>query len=259
MILEKIVSYKKEELEHYQRQVPFAELKARVKDMEPALSLEQALRNPPASFAIIAEIKRQSPSKGIIRQDFRPVEHAQDYASHGAAALSVLTDEHFFGGHLDYLKNIRPLVKIPLLRKDFIWDPYQVFAAREAGADAILLIAAMLEKNQMEDLYGLAQELSLSVLVEVHNLQELQQVLPIQPSIIGVNNRDLKTFKVDLATSEKLFPLMSPEILKVAESGIENHTHLEQLSSVGAQAFLIGESFMKAKKPGEALANLIDL
>lgn len=258
MILEKIVSYKKEEIQYYKRQAPLPELKAKVKDLKPSISLAQALKTSAAPYAIIAEIKRQSPSKGIIRQNFDPVEHAKDYESHGATALSVLTDEHFFGGHLDYLRNVRQAVSLPLLRKDFIWEPYQIYAAREAGADAILLIAAMLEKNQMEDLYGLAEELTLSILVEVHDLMELQKVIPLQPTIIGVNNRDLRTFKVDLQTSANLFPLMPKETLKVSESGIDNQDHLKQLTADGAHAFLIGESFMKAPSPGEALSILIN-
>ena len=256
-ILSKILAYKKEELAHYKRQQRFEELKAKIRDARSTCSLSEALRKPPADFAIIAEIKKQSPSKGLICSNFDPVKIAKEYVENGAAALSVLTDEHFFGGHLDYLRKIRSQVSLPLLRKDFLWEPYQIYAAREAGADAILLIAAMLEKNQAADLQGLAIELKLSVLFEVHHLQECEMASAIGASIVGINNRDLETFKVDLATSEKLVSKLPGTALKVSESGIDSRQVMERLKAQGIHAFLIGESLMKTEKPGEALKKLM--
>lgn len=256
-ILQKIMAHKFEELEHYKRQEPFEELKAKIQDRPDTQDFVAALRMPPAPFAIIAEIKRRSPSKGLLREDFDPVRHATNYAAAGASALSVLTDEHFFGGHLDHLRSVRSEVKLPLLRKDFIWDPYQVYAAREAGADAILLIASVLEQNQMEDLSGLARDLGLATLPEVYALEEVAKCLPWSPELLGVNNRNLKTFDVDLSTSERVFAIIPDGILKVSESGIGSRADLERLSQKGAQAFLIGERFMKAEEPGRALAQMM--
>lgn len=257
-ILTKIYHYKREELEHFQRQLPLREIKEKVRDKPEVLDFVGSLQNPRASFAIIAEIKRRSPSKGLLRENFQPEEIARDYQENGASALSILTDEHFFGGHLDYLRKIRCQVAIPLLRKDFIWDPYQVYAAREAGADAILLIAAMLEPRQLEDLQGEAHQLGLSVLVEVHDVAECETALHAGSKLIGVNNRDLKTFEVDISTSERLFPLLGDEAVKVSESGIDSRQALERLKNAGAHAFLIGETFMTAERPGEALRQLIE-
>ena len=258
MILQQIYDYKKEELEHYRRQVRLEDLKFKVRDIpRHPLSLADTLRACPQAFAVIAEIKHRSPSKGVIRKDFDPVAIAKDYETHGAAALSVLTDEHFFGGHLDHLREVRQAVALPLLRKDFVWDPYQVYAAREAGADAILLIAAMLSKSQMEDLQGLAQELRLSVLVEVHDQAEAETATAIGAKVVGVNNRDLKSFRVDVGLTEKLLPKLPRDAVKVSESGLESKEVLLRLKAAGAQAFLIGEAFMKSPKPGEALKGLL--
>lgn len=257
-ILEKIIAYKKEELEHFKRQVPLVELKEKSRDKAPGPSFANGLRESPAPFAIIAEVKRRSPSKGLLRDPFDPVEIAKDYEAHGASALSVLTDEHFFGGHLDYLRQVRQQIKLPLLRKDFYWDPYQIYAAKEAGGDAILLIVAILEKSQLEDLQGLAQELHLEALVEVHSLEECEIALSIQAKMIGVNHRNLKDFSEDLSLSEKVFPKVSRDCLRISESGIHGRQDLEKLSAVGAQAFLIGEAFMKAESPGKALKEFIE-
>lgn len=257
MILDKIFAYKKEELEHFKHRVPLQELKNRARDARSPISLGESLLNTRENFAIIAEIKRKSPSKGIIRKDFDPVAIARDYAQQGATAISILTDEHFFGGNLDHLKWIRKVVEIPLLRKDFIWDSYQIYAALDAGADAILLIAAMLEYHQMEDLQGLAEELGLSALVEVHNIEECKQATALGAKIIGVNNRDLQTFEVDIVTWEKLFPYLPPDAIKVSESGIDSKNILERLKSAGAQGYLIGELFMKEPLPGRALKELL--
>jgi indole-3-glycerol phosphate synthase len=257
-ILQKILAYKKEELALFKSRQSLQELKDRVRDCPESLDFGKALRHPPAPFAVIAEIKQKSPSKGILRKDFDPVSLAVDYRDRGATCLSVLTDENFFGGHLDHLRAVRAVVKIPLLRKDFIWDSYQIFAALEAGADAILLIAAMLENSQLEDLMGQALDLGLSTLVEVHNVEECDRAVHLQAPIIGVNNRDLTTFEVDLRTSEKLIPKIPETSLKISESGIETRADLERLQKAGTDAFLIGETFIKAENPGIALKKLLE-
>lgn len=258
MILQKIFEYKKEELEHYKRQERPEDVKLRAKDaVYRPLSLARALRESSAPFAVIAEVKHRSPSKGVLRAEFDPVSIAQGYEEAGAAALSVLTDEHFFGGHLDHLRAVRGAVQLPLLRKDFVWDPYQIYVAREAGADAILLIAAMLGRWQMEDLQGLAEELGLSVLVEVHDEAETGRATAIGAKVIGINNRDLKTFKVNVGLSEELLPKIPATAVKVSESGLDSSQVLQRLKQSGADAFLIGEAFMKAPKPGEALKGFL--
>lgn len=257
MILEKIVAYKKEELEHFKRRVRLEELKARARDARIPLSLASALQDTSQAFAVIAEIKKKSPSKGVLREDFDPLVVAKEYQDAGAAALSVLTDEHFFGGHLDHLRTVRQAVSIPLLRKDFLWDPYQVYAALDAGADAILLIAAMLEESQIVDLQGLAGELGLSVLLEVHDAAEAQTARRVGAALVGVNNRDLTTFRVDVAVTETLLPLLPRDALKVSESGLESVEVLAKLKASGVDAFLIGEALMKAESPGRALKSLL--
>lgn len=257
-ILEKIFSHKKEELEHFKHQRPLVELKAAVGDLESTRGFERALREASQKFAIIAEIKKRSPSKGLLREDFEPLSIATSYQENGATCLSVLTDERFFGGSLDYLKRVHEQIQLPILRKDFLWEPYQIYEAREAGADAILLIAAMLETSQMEDLQGLAKELSLDVLMEVHDEEETMAVRSIKATLIGVNNRNLKDFSVSLETSKKLFPLMETNALKVSESGLSSAKDLEDLTAAGAGAFLIGESLMRETDPGQALAEFLE-
>ncbi|HKY63335.1 MAG TPA: indole-3-glycerol phosphate synthase TrpC [bacterium] len=257
-ILDKIFDYKKDELAHYKRQARLEDLRSKVRDHAyRPLPLRRRLEDSAAPFAVIAEIKQRSPSKGLLRENFDPPAIARDYEEHGAAALSVLTDEHFFGGHLDHLRQVRATVDLPLLRKDFVWDPYQIYAAREAGADAILLIAAMLGRSQIEDLEGLAEELNLSVLLEVHDAAEADLAAAVGARLVGVNNRDLKTFKVDVALSEKLLPRLPAAALKVAESGLDKRETLARLKAAGIGAFLIGEAFMKAKSPGSALKELL--
>ncbi len=258
MILEKIVQYKKEELEHFKRQHRLEELKASVRDAVPPLAFRKALVESRQRFSIIAEIKKKSPSKGVLRESFDPVSIARDYAENGAAALSVLTDENFFGGHLDHLRQVRQAVAIPLLRKDFIWDPYQVYAARDAGADAILLIAAMLEKTRADDLMGLGGELGLTVLFEIHEVAEAKLAGELKADLVGINNRDLKTFRVDIQTTENCLPLLPKDSLKVSESGIDGPKLMERLKGQGVGAFLIGEAFMTAPHPGRALKEFLN-
>jgi indole-3-glycerol phosphate synthase len=208
-----------------------------------------ALRNPRAGdVALIAEVKKASPSKGVICENFDPVRIAKEYEAAGASCLSVLTDEKFFQGSLDYLREIRAAVKLPLLRKDFIIDERQILEAIEWGADAILLIVAILDDARLKRFYDLACEAGLAVLVEVHDEAELDRALAIGAVLIGVNNRDLKTFKVDLATTEQLaakLPKSQTPHLLVAESGIQTRTDVERLRQCGAGAILVGESLIR--------------
>ncbi|HXR46041.1 MAG TPA: indole-3-glycerol phosphate synthase TrpC [Candidatus Limnocylindrales bacterium] len=211
-----------------------------------------ALKNPrPGAMALIAEVKKASPSAGVICKDFDPVRIAREYEAAGASCLSVLTDAKFFQGSLDHLRQIRAAVKLPLLRKDFIIDERQILEAIEWGADAILLIVAILTDEQLRKFHSLAMEAGLAVLVEVHDEAELERVLKIDATLIGVNNRDLKTFKVDLATTEKLAaklfssPVTRHSSLLVAESGIHTRADVERLKKCGANAILVGESLMR--------------
>ena len=218
-----------------------------------------ALRHPRrGSVALIAEVKKASPSAGIIRPDFDPVRIAQEYEAAGASCLSVLTDEQFFQGSLEYLKRIRAAVKLPLLRKDFIIDERQILEAVKWGADAILLIVAILSDSELKRFHELATEAGLAALVEVHDEEELDRALAIDARLIGVNNRDLKTFNVDLATTErlaqKLFAARNREdVVLVAESGIHKRTDVERVSQAGATAILVGESLMRGDISSKAV------
>jgi indole-3-glycerol phosphate synthase len=209
-------------------------------------------------IAVIAEVKRRSPSKGLIRPDFDPVEIARAYAKGGAACISVLTDSHYFGGSLESLAKIRVAVDQPLLCKDFMIDTYQIDAARVAGADAILLIVAALDFDRLKDLQSCAVGLGLDVLVEVHDESELDRALAIGADLIGVNNRNLKTFEVDLANTERLASRLSSsaEVVLVAESGIATFEDVKRLERAGARGFLVGESLMRQPDPGKALEAL---
>jgi indole-3-glycerol phosphate synthase len=207
---------------------------------------------------IIAEVKRQSPSKGIIREPFNHLEIAEQYTQAGAAAMSVLTEEDFFGGHLNYLKEIHEHSKVPLLRKDFIVDEYQIFEARLAGASAILLITAMLDDELLVSLIGCAHDLGFDALVEVHTEGEMRRAVQANAKVIGVNNRDLTTFKVDLETSIRLARVAPSEAILVSESGITTREDIVRLQAVGYQAFLIGEHLMRQKAIAGALLNLVN-
>jgi indole-3-glycerol phosphate synthase len=246
MILDRIVSQNLEALENKKRHLPMPELQKMASEQPPALDLASALRGD--SIQLIAEVKKASPSRGIIRPDFDPVEIAKIYAGNGAAAISVLTEAKHFQGSLDHLKDIRKALpdKIPLLRKDFIVDPYQIYESRAYGADSLLLIVAILELEKLQELLRISHELNMSCLVEVHNKAEVEIALKSQAKIIGINNRDLNTFNVDLATTERLRPLIPPDRIVVSESGIKERTDIEKLSRLGIDAVLIGESLMSA-------------
>jgi indole-3-glycerol phosphate synthase len=215
-----------------------------------------ALQSTPGA-SVIAEVKRQSPSKGVIREDFDPVAIASAYAGAGAACISVLTDQRFFGGSLEDLVRIREAVDVPLLRKDFVIDAYQIDEARVAGADAVLLIVAALDLDVLKSLHAYAKGLGLDVLVEVHDDEELDHALSIGSDLIGVNNRDLRTFDVDLGTTERIAArLRDLEVVLVAESGIESAEDIARLERAGASGFLVGESLMRQPDPAEALKKM---
>ena len=200
----------------------------------------------PHHINLIAEIKKASPSKGILRGDFNPAKIAVTYQANGASAISVLTDERFFEGRLEYIKKIKENISLPVLRKDFIIDEYQVYETVVAGADALLLIAELLSVNEMIGLYNLAASLGLDVLMEVHNEEDVEKALATDGSIIGINNRDLHTFKIDLSVTQKLIRMLPPNKIKVSESGIRSYEDVMSLKSLGVNAVLIGEAFMEA-------------
>ncbi len=256
--LDKIVEYKRLELEAARRLIPIKDVRSMAEDSAPAIGFQKRFLASEAPSRIIAEVKKASPSAGVIRADFKPVEIAHDYEDHGASALSVLTDEHFFQGHLDYLKAIRQAVKLPLLRKDFTLDAYHLYEARASGADAILLIVAILSLPQLKDYSDLAHELGMSALIEVHDAEEMVLATKIQAPLIGVNNRNLKTFEVSLATSESLIPSKPKNSLMISESGLKTGGDLKRLNACGYDGFLIGESFMKQPSPGLALSRLVE-
>ncbi len=259
-ILQKIFDHKRQEVAAAKAAQPLAELKSRAMDREDQpRGFERAIRDAAASgwTAIIAEVKKGSPSKGVIRPDFDPLEIAAIYQECGATCLSVLTDEKFFLGSLRYLSLIREQVGLPLLRKDFLYDPYQLYEAYAAGADAVLLIAAMLGQGELEELSGLARELQLDVLLEVHDEREMEMALATGCTLIGINNRSLHSFVTDLATTERLAPMVPRERLVVAESGINRRADIERLQGAGARAFLIGESLMREDDIGAKLRELL--
>jgi len=207
--------------------------------------------------AVIAEVKKASPSKGVLREDFRPAEIASSYARHGAAALSVLTDERFFQGSTAALESARAACALPVLRKDFMVDTYQLFEARAMGADCILLIAAILDDAELAEFEATANGLGMAVLVEVHDTGELDRALRLTTPLVGINNRDLRTFEVSLETTLAMVPRVPAERIVVSESGIHAPADVARLRSAGVHAYLVGEAFMRAPDPGAALASLI--
>ena len=257
-ILEQILEHKRVEMAAAYASRPLEELRSQTLDLPRTRGFAGTLRKRAGEeTAIIAEVKKGSPSKGIIRTDFDPLSIARCYQEHGAACLSVLTDSRFFYGQLAYLEQIRMLVDLPLLRKDFIIDPYQVYEARLAGADAILLIAAALDIGPLQELTALASELGLDVLLEVHDEGELEKAGSVPAALLGINNRNLSTFVTDLGVTERLAPLVPAGRLVVAESGIETIADIQRLKKAGASAFLIGESLMRHQDVGTKLSELL--
>lgn len=254
-ILDQIVARKRERLNALKGLCSLADLRNQVQRQRPSHQFIAALQRP--SINIIAEAKRRSPSKGIIRENFDPVAIARNYAANGAAAISVLTEEDYFDGSLEYLKAVRAVTDLPLIRKDFIFDEYQIWEALSVGADAILLIAAMLDAAQFNDLMQTAYGLGLDVLVEIHDREEAEKVLAYDVRLLGVNNRNLRTFKTTLDTSFDLAKELPRSLTLVSESGIRTREDMETLRSAGYHAFLIGEEFMRSQDEGQALKELV--
>jgi len=257
-ILNKINAVKHEEVAAAKARRSLASLREEAEALHDTRGFEAALRAKIAAgqSAVIAEIKKASPSKGVLRADFRPAEIAQSYAQHGAACLSVLTDERFFQGSVAYLQQARAACALPVLRKDFLVDEYQVYEARAMGADAILLIAASLDDALMADLEACALGLGLDVLVEVHDGAELERALRLKTPLLGINNRNLRSFEVTLQTTLGLLDRVPAERLLVTESGILGRADVQTMRAARVNAFLVGEAFMRAPDPGAALAEL---
>ena len=257
-ILDKIVAVKREEVAAALKQKPLAVVRADAESRVLTRDFEGAMRAKIAAgqAAVIAEIKKASPSKGVLRAEFIPADIAQSYAECGAACLSVLTDKQFFQGSVDYLKQARASCDLPVLRKDFMIDVYQVYEARAMGADAILLIAACLDDQQMADMEAVARSLDMAVLVEVHDREELSRALKLKTRLVGINNRNLKTFEVSLQTTLDMLPDVPADRLLVTESGIQTAADVQRMRDAQVHAFLVGEAFMRADEPGEALAKL---
>ena len=257
--LQEICATKREEVTARQRGMTLGELDARAAQQSAPRGFRAALETKARDgFALIAEIKKASPSKGLIRHDFRPAEHARAYAEGGAACLSVLTDAPYFQGHEDYLIEARAACALPVLRKDFMVDPWQVAEARAIGADAILIIVAALDDAPMAEIEAAALERGMDVLVEVHNAAEMARAARLKSRLIGINNRDLKRFVTDLAVTEQLAPLAPKGTLLVSESGIASHTDLVRLAACGTRTFLVGESLMRQGDVAAATRALLD-
>ena len=257
-ILTRILAVKRDEVEAARKARSLFSMRAAAEAQPAARDFAGALRAriDAGLCAVIAEIKKASPSKGVIRADFRPAEIAASYAEHGAACLSVLTDSQFFQGRGEYLQQARAACPLPALRKDFMLDPYQIYEARVWGADCILLIVAALDLGQMRDLEAIAHALGMAVLVEAHDAAELSLALQLATPLIGLNNRNLRSFATDLATTIDLLPSIPPDKLLVTESGILQRSDVARMRAHGVQAFLVGEAFMRAENPGAALAKL---
>lgn len=255
MMLDEILKHKRKEIEARKRELPLLLMKSRIEDSESARDFAFALSRP--GLSLIAEIKKASPSAGLIREDFDLEKIAISYEQNGAAAISVLTETKYFQGSLDHLRRVREVVSLPLLRKDFIIDEYQVYESKVCHADAILLIAAILEQSEMVALLQLAHRLGMEALVEVHNRSELERALAAGANIIGINNRNLRTLKVDLRTSLELAPLVPPGRIVVAESGIHSREDVVELEKLGINAILVGECLMKSKDVGAKIKELM--
>jgi indole-3-glycerol phosphate synthase len=253
MILDEIVKVKRQEVARRKETVPLRTLERMVTGMAPTRDFKASL----APGAIIAEVKRRSPSRGLLRTDFDPVRIAREYEAHGAAAISVLTDEGFFGGSDADLTDVKGAVALPVLRKEFIIDPYQIHESRAIGTDAVLLIAAILEENELREYRELAASLGLAALIEVHDRRELERALASGAELVGINNRDLKSFVTNIRTSIELAPLIPKDRIVVSESGIQTCSEIETLLQAGVQAFLIGETLIAAPDIGQKLEELL--
>lgn len=256
--LDNIMRHKAAEVDYQSSKLALAEVKARALDSMDSRGFVVELKNSVqrGQSAVIAEIKKASPSKGVIREEFDPASIAESYQRNGASCLSVLTDAEFFQGSIEAFAIARQACTIPMLRKDFMLSDYQVFEAKMIGADCILLIAACLEDGLMQDLAGLALELGMDVLIEVHNESELQRGLALKQPIIGINNRNLRNFDTSLDTTLDLLPLIDKEIMVITESGIHSQQDVAKMRSHGVTGFLVGEAFMRAPDPGKKLAEL---
>ncbi len=256
MILDEILQNKRIEVEKAKRSRSLNLLSSKIENVRPPRDFHKSIKSS-GKVKIIAEIKCASPSKGVLREDFNPTHIAKSYAHSGASAISVLTDKRFFKGDLTHLRDVRSVVSVPLLRKDFIIDPYQVYEARLYGADAVLLIAGALKTKSLTKLLDLTHSLGMSAIVEVHSEEELEKALLAESRIIGINNRDLKTFDVSLEVSARLMKLIPTGKIVVSESGIVSSEDIKRLKNEGICIFLIGEAFMKVSNPGEELKNLL--
>lgn len=257
-ILNRIVAVKTEEVARAKGAKPLATVRAEAREAQPVRDFAGALRARIAAGkpAVIAEIKKASPSRGVLREPFDPAAIAASYARHGAACLSVLTDQQFFQGALEHLQQARAACGLPVLRKDFTLDPYQVYEARAAGADCILLIVTVLEAARMQELEAVARELGMGVLVEVHDAPELERALALKTPLIGINNRDLRTFETRLETTLDLVPRIPDGRMVVTESGVLTPADVRTLREGKVDCFLVGEAFMRASDPGAELARL---
>jgi indole-3-glycerol phosphate synthase len=254
-ILDEMMRYHREQLPKIMREVPAADLRALASVAPPALDFYAALKAPGVS--LIAECKKASPSKGLIVRHYDPVKLARSYERAGARAISVLTDGRHFQGSLEDLRDVKEAVNIPVLRKDFTFDPYHIYEARAAGADAILLIAAVLGDNDIGDLLKLTHKSGMNALVEVHTEEELARVLPLEPRIIGVNNRNLQTFEVDFANTARLRAMIPAEIVVVGESGVKTAEDVQQMRDIGVDAILVGEALVKSKDAYQAARRMV--
>jgi indole-3-glycerol phosphate synthase len=257
-VMARIIAAKRREVEEARTRLPLADVERRAREADPPRGFEAALRRRVAAGepAVIAEIKRASPSRGLIRADFDPVRIAGSYASNGAACLSVLTDREFFGGSPDDLRAARSACALPVLRKDFMIDPYQVHEARSWGADCILLIVDAVPDGELDAMARLAKGLGMDVLVECHDAAQLERALGLPTTLVGVNNRDLRTFETRLETTLGLVSRVPPDRLLVAESGIGERGDVERLAKAGVGAYLVGSAFMAAEDPGKMLSGL---
>jgi len=253
-MLDKIIAQKRQEMEQRKKIAPMTYLQERIAHQKPPLDIALTLKGD--HIRLIAEVKQASPSRGMLSPNLNPIELAQTYAEGGAAAISVLTEANYFMGSIEYLAAIREVVGLPLLRKDFIFDPYQVCESRAYGADALLLIAAILSQEQLRELISLSHSLGLRCLVEAHNIDEVERAVLSEAEIIGINNRDLNTFTVDITTTRRLRPLIPQERIVISESGIKSKRDIEKLGKWGVDAVLIGEALVTA---GDVVAKMKEL